>query len=182
MRQYIWQSSSWPNFTWSADALLRPLSDVRKLQGRFLRSMEDLGFAGSLQAYAAAVEEDAMQTSAIEGEKLDRESVRSSIATHLGLPSAGLRQALRAENGLVEVLLDATHNYDSPLSAERLFGWHAALFPAGHSGLHSIVAGAWRQAPMQVLSGRYGRQKVHFEAPPFERLDVEMASFFSWWE
>jgi Fic family protein len=128
------------------------------------------------------VEEDAIQTSAIEGENLDRESVRSSVAMHLGLPTAGLKPIDRATNGLVEVLLDATHNYDTPLLKKRLWDWHAALFPSSQSGLHPIVVGAWRKAPMQVVSGPYGRQKVHFEAPPPERLDTEMASFLNWWD
>ena len=182
MPQYIWQSAKWPVFTWESDVILRPLSNVRKQQGRFLHAMEELGFEDGLRAYALAVEEDAIQTSAIEGEKLDREDVRSSVAMHLGLPVAGLRPTDRAVNGLVEVLLDATHNYRLPLEKKRLFAWHAALFPSGHSGLHSIVVGSWRKTPMQVVSGPYGRQKVYFEAPPPERLEKEMASFFSWWK
>ena len=181
MPHYLWQSPNWPNFSCDSDALLRPLSDVRKRQGRFLHAMEDLGFEDGLRAYAVAVEEDAIQTAAIEGENLDREGVRSSIAIHLGLPSAGLRPAERAVDGLVEVLLDATHNHEKSFDKDRLCGWHAALFPSGRSGFHTIVTGAWRSAPMQVVSGPYGRQKVHFEAPPPEQMETEMAAFFVWW-
>ena len=181
MSQYLWQSPQWPNFIWNSDALLRPLSELRKRQGRFLRAMEDLGFEDNLRAYAVAVEEDAIQTAAIEGENLDREGVRSSIAHHLGLPSVGLRPADRAVDGLVEVLLDATHNHAQPLTKDRLCAWHTALFPSGRSGFHAIITGAWRIAPMQVISGPYGRQKVHYEAPPPERMEAEMAAFFVWW-
>ena len=182
MPQYLWQAQNWPSFTWDAEALLRPLGDLRKRQGGFLRAMKDLGFEDGLRAYAVAVEEDAIQTAAIEGENLDREGVRSSIALHLGLPAAGLRPADRAVDGLVEVLLDATHNHELPLNKDRLCGWHAALFPAGRSGFHTIIAGAWRDAPMQVVSGPYGKQKIHFEAPPPERMEAEMAAFFLWWD
>ncbi len=144
--------------------------------------MEELGFEDGLRAYAVAVEEDAIQTAAIEGESLDREGVRSSIAIHLGLPTAGLRPADRAVDGLVVVLLDATHRHAAPLTKDRLCGWHAALFPSGRSGFHPIVTGAWRNAPMQVVSGPYGRRKIHCEAPPSEHVEAEMAAFFSWWE
>ena len=181
MPHYIWQTPEWPHFQWDAKALLGPLSTVRKRQGRFLRAMEELGFEDGLRAYAMIVEEDAIQTSAIEGEKLDREGVRSSIAVRLGLPSAGLRPADRAIDGLVSVLLDATHNHENKLTKELLCGWHAALFPAGRSGFHSIVTGAWRNAPMQVVSGALGKRKIHFEAPPPERMDIEMDAFFAWW-
>lgn len=178
---YFWQSKAWPDFNWNSELLLQPLAAVRKRQGRFLRTMEELGFEDGLRAYALAVEEDAIQTAAIEGENLDREGVRSSIAAHLGLPTAGLRPADRAVDGLVEILLDATHNHAGVLTKDRLCGWHAALFPSGRSGFHSIVTGAWRTAPMQVVSGPYGRRKVHFEAPPPERLETEMTAFFAWW-
>lgn len=180
--RYLWQAPTWPNFHWNAERLLQPLAAVRKQQGRFLRAMEDLGFEDGLRAYAVAVEEDAIQTAAIEGESLDREGVRSSVAVHLGLPAAGLRPADRAVDGLVEVLLDATSNHALPLAKERLCGWHATLFPSGRSGFHAIVAGAWRNALLQVISGPYGRRKVHFEAPPPERLETEMTGFFLWWE
>ncbi len=182
MPHYLWQEPTWPHFHWDAAALLQPLADIRKRQGRFLHAMENLGFDDSLRAYALVTEEDAIQTSAIEGENLDREKVRSSIAVHLGLPTAGLRPADRAVDGLVEVLLDATHNHAQALTKDRLCGWHSALFPSGRSGFHAITTGAWRTAPMQVVSGAYGKMKVHYEAPPPERMEAEMTTFFSWWE
>jgi len=182
MPHYFWEDPKWPDFHWNSEVLLQPLAEIRKRQGRFLRAMEDLGFEDSLRAYAVTIEEDAIQTAAIEGENLDREKVRSSIARHLGLPTAGLRPADRAVDGLVEVLLDATHNHAMALTQDRLYGWHAALFPSGRSGFHAITIGAWRDAPMQIVSGAYGKQKVHFEAPPPERLEAEMAAFFTWWE
>ena len=178
---YIWQSENWRSFRFDANTLLQPLAVARKKQGRLLGIMEDLGFDDSLRASAVSLEEDAIQTAAIEGETLDREGVRSSIAKHLGLPQAGLRVADRAVDGLVQVLLDATRNYRPPLTAERLCGWHAALFPTGHSGLHKITVGAWRNSPMEVISGPFGKQKVHYEAPPPQALDDEMQAFFRWW-
>ena len=182
MPRYFWEDPSWPNFSWNTDVLLQPLANVRKRQGRFLRAMEDLGFEDNLKAVAIATEEDAIQTAAIEGENLDREKVRSSVAMHLGLPAAGLRPANHAVDGLVEILLDATHNLATALTPERLCQWHTALFPAGYSGLQNIITGAWRKAPMQIVSGPYGKTHVHFEAPPPERLPAEMAAFFTWWE
>ena len=182
MPHYMWEDSNWPNFRWNSEMLLQAFADARKRQGRFMRAMEALGFEDSLSAYAVAIEEDAMQTAAIEGENLDREKVRSSVAVHLGLSTAGLPKADRTVDGLVEVLLDAVHNHESPLEKDRLCRWHTALFPMGRSGFHDIVAGAWRTAPMQVVSGAYGKQKVHYEAPPPERLEAEMAAFFAWWE
>lgn len=181
MSPYLWQADDWPHFTWDAHVLLRPLSEVRKRQSHFLRTIANLGYDDTLQACARIVEEDAMQTSAIEGELLDREGVRSSVAQHLGLSVAGLRSANRSVDGLVQVLLDATHNHATLLTEKRVCAWHAALFPDGRSGLHSIVTGAWRTAPMQVISGPYGRQRVHFEAPLPERLPAEMTAFFVWW-
>lgn len=178
---YIWQHEHWRNFCFNSERLLRPLASVRKIQGRLLGMMEDLGFDESLRASAVSLEEDAMQTAAIEGETLDREGVRSSIARHLGLPYAGLRPADRAVDGLVQVLLDATRNYEKPLTAERLYGWHGALFPTGYSGFHKITVAAWRRSTMQVVSGPFGKQKVHYEAPPAEVLDKEMKFFLEWW-
>jgi Fic family protein len=182
MTQYVWETSNWPNFFWNSEMLINTLSEVRKRQGRFLRTMEELGFEDSLRAYAVTIEEDAIQTAAIEGEKLDREKVRSSVAVHLGLSSAGLSMVDRAVDGLVEILLDATHNHENPLEKERLCRWHTALFPLGRPGFQNIVVGAWRTVPMQVVSGAYGRAIVHYEAPPPERLESEMALFFTWWQ
>jgi len=182
MPQYLWEASTWPDFNWKSELILKSLASARKRQGRFLREMESLGFEDGLRACAIAVEEDAIQTAAIEGEKLDREGVRSSVALRLGLPDAGLRPADKAVDGLVEVLLDATQNYAQPLTKERLCCWHSALFPSSGSNLHDIITGAWRNEPMQVISGRYGKRRVHFVAPPPERIEAEMAVFFSWWD
>jgi len=182
MPHYVWGSSNWPDFHWNSEMLLQPLADARKRQGRFLRAMEELGFEDSLRAYAVAIEEDAIQTAAIEGENLDREKVRSSVAVHLGLSTAGLPKTDRAVDGLLEVLLDAARNHEKSLEKDRLCRWHTALFPMGRSGLHNIITGDWRTAPMKVVSGAYGRQKVHYEAPPPERLEHEMTSFFAWWK
>lgn len=179
--QYIWQHENWWNFRFDSAKLLQPLASVRKAQGRLLGMIEDLGFDDSVRASAVSLEEDVMQTAAIEGETLDREGVRSSIAKHLGLPHAGLRPADRAVDGLVQVLLDATRNYEAALTVERLYGWHAALFPTGHSGLHKITVGAWRISPMQVVSGPFGKQTVHYEAPPPEKLNDAMSRFLNWW-
>ena len=182
MPQYFWQSAEWPHFRWNSAQLLVPLARARKKQGSFLEAMSRLGFEDSLEAWSKVMEEDAMHTAAIEGEKLDREGVRSSIAEHLGLPYVGLRGADRKIDGLVQVLCDATHNCDKALDAGRLKAWHASLFPSGYSGLYAVRAGAWRETAMQVISGPIGRQKVHYEAPAPEQLEAEMARFFQWWE
>ncbi|MDL2269820.1 Fic family protein [Desulfosarcina sp. OttesenSCG-928-A07] len=181
MSHYVWQHKKWPEFTWNSEVLLQPLAEVRKVQGCFLGRMADLDFDEGLRAAAVAFEEDAIQTAAIEGERLDRESVRSSIARHLGLPYAGLHSADQAVDGLVQVLLDATRNHDRPLTNERLYGWHAALFPAPYSGLRRIRVAAWRDTAMEVVSGPFGRQTVHYEAPPPEQLAGEMKQYFTWW-
>lgn len=178
---YIWQFENWQDFRFDADTLLQPLAVARKNQGYLLGVMKELGFGDSLRALAVSLEEDVVQTAAIEGEALDREGVRSSIAKQLGLPQVGLRVADRTIDGLVQVLLDATQNYEMPLTAKRLYGWHAALFPSGYSGLYKITIGAWRSSQLAVVSGPLGKQKVHYEAPSPESLEREMRSFFHWW-
>lgn len=181
MTYYIWQLAQWPRFGWDAEQLLRPLADCRRRQGSLLAKLASIGLEDSLRAQAASLEEDVLQTAAIEGEHLDREQVRSSVAVHLGLDQGGLRPADRATDGVVMVLLDATRNHGEPLTAERLWSWQAALFPSGYSGLSRIVTGAWRNKPMEVVSGPLERHRVHFSAPPPEALDAEMAGFLSWW-
>lgn len=182
MHQYIWQLPLWPDLGFDAARLLAPLGDCRRRQGELSARLESIGRQDSLTAQAATLEDDAIQTAAIEGEILDRERVRSSVAEHLGLPRGGLRAADRATDGLVQALLEATRNHALPLTAERLFSWHAALFPTGRSGLAAIRVGAWRDRPMEVVSGPVGRRRVHFAAPPPEALDGEMRDFLSWWE
>jgi len=183
--QYIWQDLAWPELRWEGAALLKSLGDCRFQQGSLLAQMRELGFEIQQQARAEVLIEDALKTSEIEGERLDPNAVRSSVARRLGLPSAGL-PAIRNQHadGMVEILLDATMNHEHKLTAARLFGWHAALFPTGYSGLREIQIAAWRddrEGPMRVVSGPIGREKVHYEAPPADRLESEMKNFFHWW-
>lgn len=180
--KYIWQNKNWSNFSWQSDRLLPLLGKARQTQGKILARVKSLGLALTHEAQAEILIEEAVKTSEIEGEILNRDSVRSSVARQLGLPQAGLPRPERQVDGLVEILLDATKNYNKPLTAKRLKGWHAALFPTGYSGLHKIRVGQWRSGEMQVVSGALGREKVHFQAPPHERLDEEMKNFLSWWE
>jgi Fic family protein len=175
MVQYVWQNSSWPNFRWDDASLLRPLGKARLAQGKVLGQREYFG----LEIEAAVLTDEAMTTAAIEGERLDRDTVRSSIARRLGLPTTGLPPTERHIDGLVEMLIDATRNYTAPLTPSRLKGWQAALFPTGYSGLHRITVGEWRQAgdPMQVVSGPIGKEKVHYEAPPAASVPDEIKRF-----
>ncbi len=179
MAQYIWQLQNWTDFRWSSEMLLGPLGQARKSQGRLLGEAEYLG----LEMQAEVLTEEAFTTAAIEGEPLDRSSVRSSVARRLGLPTAGLPATERHVDGLVDMLVDATVNHERPLTQERLKGWNAALFPTGYSNLVKITVGQWRLGtePMQVVSGPTGKEKVHYEAPPSDRLDMEMDRFLMWW-
>jgi len=180
---YIWEHKDWPRLTWESGPLLPLVSQARKAQGKILAKVIGLGFELGGQAQADILTEEAIKTSAIEGERLNRESVRSSVARHLGLPDAGLTPETRSVDGLVEVLLDATGNYNKPLTAERLKGWQAALFPTGFSGFSKIRVGKWRgDEPLRVVSGPVGREKIHYEAPPGARIEKEMKRFLSWWE
>ncbi len=183
MGAYIHDLEDWPTFRWDDRRLATPLSAVRHLQGRLLGRMEALGFRETEQVLLGTLTEDVLKSSEIEGEQLEADQVRSSVARRLGIDIGGLTPADRRVEGVVEMMLDATQRYEEPLSAERLFGWQAALFPAARSGMHRITVGAWRDdrtAPMQVVSGPVGRERVHFEAPAAERLDAEMRRFFEW--
>ena len=180
---YIHELPQWPQFSWDTLALARPLAEVRHKQGRHLGKMEAMGFELRTEASLAALTTEVVTSSAIEGENLDAAEVRSSIARRLGLDVAGLPRPGREVEGVVDMMLDATRNHDQPLTADRLMGWHAALFPAGRSGMHRIAVGRWRDGkagPMQVVSGPMGRERVHFEAPEAERLEGEMAHFIEW--
>lgn len=182
---FIWERPEWPHFTWDGARLLEALGDARLRQGRLLGSMARLGFDLKLEAQFEALANEVMGSSEIEGERLDRESVRSSIARRLGVHLATVRPADRRTEGVVAMMLDATENHDAPLTRERLFGWQAALFPTGYSGLHEVKTGAWRDdgaGPMQVVSGPIGRQRVHYQAPPGDRVDAEMRTFLEWFE
>jgi Fic family protein len=180
---YIWKKQDWPTLTWDNDALVRLLAKVSREQGRLLGKMEGLGFELRDEAHLQTLTEDVVKSSEIEGEALERDQVRSSIARRLGMDVGGLIPADRNVEGVVEMMLDATGNHAAPLTEDRLFGWHAALFPAGRSGMHKILVGQWRDdsdGPMQVVSGPIGRQKVHYEAPPGDRLPDEVARFLKW--
>ena len=180
---WIHEHTNWPNFTWNAETLASKLADVRHRQGRLLGSMGSLGFELKREASLRTLTSDVVKTSAIEGEDLNPEEVRSSIARKLGIDIAGLVPSSHSVEGIVEVMLDATQQFTQPLTKDRLFDWHSALFPTGRSGMHRITVGNWRTmdaGPMQVVSGAIGRGKVHFEAPRADRLEGEMIRFFEW--
>ena len=182
---YIHERTDWPNFTWDSAKLSPVLAEVRHKQGRLLGRMEGLGFQLRNEASLATLTSDVVKSSAIEGEVLNPELVRSSIARRLGIDIGGAASINRDVEGIVEMMLDATQCYAVPLTAERLFGWHASLFPTGHSGIHKITVGAWRPAEigaMQVVSGAIGRENVHFEAPTAEKLESEMTALIQWFE
>jgi len=181
--KYIHQEAGWPKFTWDQEKLSPRLADVRHRQGRLIGRMEGLGLVLRKEAELETLTLDVLKSSEIEGELLNPDQVRSSIARRLGMDIAGAVPADRNVEGVVEMMLDATQNYDKPLTADRLFGWHSALFPTGRSGMHRIVVGAWRddaRGPMQVVSGPIGKEKVHYEAPSARRLNAEMSRFLAW--
>jgi Fic family protein len=183
MTLYIHQREDWPHFRLNQEILAGRLAAVRHLQGRLMGRMEGLGFALRAEATLRSLTEEILKSSEIEGEKLDREQVRSSIARRLGMDIGGLAPADRDVEGVVEMMLDATQKYNDPLTKARLFGWQASLFPTGYSGVNKITVGAWRKdtnGPMQVVSGPLGREKVHYEAPSAGRIDAEMRAFLRW--
>jgi Fic family protein len=180
---YLYQRKEWPKMTWDAERLAGPLANVRHRQGRLIGRMEGLGFSLRNEAVLQTLTEDVLKSNEIEGEKLDRDQVRSSIARRLGLDVGGLVVVDRHVEGAVEMMLDATGHYAEPLTEERLFGWHTALFPTGRSGMTKIAVGRWRDVqsePMQVVSGPIGREKVHYQAPEAQRVLGEMAAFLKW--
>lgn len=185
MADYIHQHPDWPRFTWRQDELATLLARVRHRQGRLIGQMLGLGFRLREEAVLHTLTEDVLKSSEIEGEVLDKDQVRSSIARRLGLDIGALAPTDRHVEGVVEMMLDATQNYEAPLTAPRLFGWHASLFPTGYSGISRIDVGRWRgdgSGPMQVVSGPIGRERVHYEAPAAPRLDAEMQSFLDWFD
>lgn len=182
---YIHEKAGWPGFRWDHERVSARLLEIRHRQGRLTGRMEGLGFQFRAEAVLNTLTEDVLKSSEIEGEKLDRDQVRSSIARRLGLDIGGLRPADRDVEGVVEMMLDATQGYDRPLTGRRLFDWHAALFPTGRSGMAKIRVGAWRddaKGPMQVVSGAIGKERVHYEAPAADRLRDEMRKFLEWFE
>lgn len=180
---YIHELKEWPNFTWDRTRLVDLLAEVRYLQGKLLGKMATLGFNFCEEATLKILTQDVLKTSEIEGEKLDADHVRSSIATHLGIDIGLPLRDTRDVDGIVEIMLDATRNYDVPLSKNRLFNWHALLFPTGRIRMHNITIGRWRDelsGSMKIVSGPIGREKVHYEAPSFDRLEGEMQRFLEW--
>jgi Fic family protein len=180
---YIWERENWPKFAWQTDRIVAKLATVRHVQGRLLGRMEGLGFRLKQEAQLHTLTQDVIKSSEIEGERLDADQVRSSIARRLGMDIAGLVAADRNVEGVVEMMLDATQNFDKPLTAKRLFDWHASLFPTGRSGMTRIKVGAWRDdadGPMRVISGPMGRERVHYQAPPAEHVPAEMKALLRW--
>jgi len=184
MAIYIHQLLGWPRFTWGAEKLSLLLTNIRHQQGKLLGQMERLGFSLQAEATLENLTLDVLKSSEIEGELLNAEQVRSSIAKRLGIEMAGMVNADRHTEGIVEMMLDATQQFEQPLTEERLFAWHAALFPTGRSGMHKITVAAWRDNPphdpMQVVSGAIGKEKVHYEAPAAELLADEMKKMLHW--
>lgn len=182
-RLYIHQQPDWPNFRWDEERLGDMLASVRRQHTRLFEGVQDLGFEWRQQASLDTLTEDVLKTSEIEGEILERVQVRSSVARRLNIDIGGVKPDNANVEGIVELLLDATGNYAEPLAADRLFEWHARLFPTGRSGWRRITIAGWRDdsdGPMQVISGPMGREKVHFEAPPASSLDWEMQTFLKW--
>jgi Fic family protein len=182
MDAHIHELEDWPHFTWDQSKIARKLAAVRNRQGRLCGRMEELGFKLKTEANLEALTEEVTKSSEIEGEILSRDQVRSSIARRLGVDIGALTPSERNVEGVVEMMLDATGKYNAPLTSDRLFGWHAALFPTGRSGMNKITVGAWRtdqSGPMQVVSGPIGR-RVHYQAPKAALLAGEMKTFIDW--
>jgi len=181
--KYIYQHEEWPDFIWDIGALSNLLADVRNTQGRLTGKMEALGFNLQNEAFLETLTADVLKSNEIEGIVLNRQAVRSSVARRLGIDAGGLPPADRNIEGIVDMMFDATGNFEEPLTKERLLGWHYAMFPMGRSGMHEITVGNWRNdstGPMQVVSGAMGKEKVHYEAPPAKVIDNEMTVFLNW--
>lgn len=180
MAKYIYEHQSWPHFTWQEKIINIVFGDVRHMQGKIIGQMNALGFSAKEEATLSTLTLDVVKSSEIEGEMLNYDQVRSSIARRLGINTAGLVPSSRHIEGVVEMMLDATQRYSLPLTEKRLFGWHAALFPTGYSGPYEIEVGQYRTGQMQVVSGAMGKEKVHYEALKPERVKVEMDKFLDW--
>ena len=182
---YIHEKDNWTNFTWNEKLVSKSLAETRNLQGRLLGKMESLGFDQQDEAVLNTLTLEIVKSSEIEGEILDLEQVRSSIARRLGIELAGAIESERHIDGIVEMMLDATQRYDLPLTKDRLFGWHSSLFPTGWSNMYKIIVADWRKdttGPMQVVSGAMGKEKIHFEAPNSDRIDSEIKNLINWIE
>ncbi|MEA3445919.1 MAG: Fic family protein [Bacteroidota bacterium] len=180
MARYIYEYDNWPEFTWNDKKIVVTLGKVRHLQGKIFGQMSALGFSIKEETILSTLTLDVLKSSEIEGEILNHEQVRSSIARRLGLEYAGIVHVDRNVEGVVEMMLDATQRYDIILNHERIFGWHAALFPTGWSGMHRIDTGCYRDGEMQVVSGPMGKEKIHFQATPAKVVKKEMNVFFDW--
>jgi Fic family protein len=176
----MYEYKNWTNFTWQETDINAIFGEVRNLQGKIIGQMNSLGFATKEEATLTTLTFDVIKSSEIEGEKLDYNQVRSSIARRLGINIAGLVSANRNVEGVVEMMLDATQNYQKPLTNKRLFGWHSALFPTGYGGMHKIEVGRYRSGEMQIVSGAMGKEKVHYEAVPANKVKEEMDKFLKW--
>ena len=179
---YIWQYPEWPSFTWNDSRLIALLSEVRNLEGKIQGMMGGLGFDVQSMTALNVMTEDVLRSNEIEGVILNSDKVRSSIARHLGIDTAGLPQPDHYTEGVVQIMMDAVTNCNKPLTPERLFNWHAALFPTGRSGMYPITVGAYRTGgePMQIVSGAMGKEKVHYEAPPSDVVPDMMTDFLTW--
>lgn len=180
MAKYIYEYKNWTNFFWRETEINAIFGEVRNLQGKIIGQMSTLGFSNKEEATLTTLTLDVIKSSEIEGEKLDFDQVRSSIARRLGINVAGLVESNRDIEGVVEMMLDATQNYDKPLTNKRLYGWHSALFPTGYSGIHKIEVGRYRSREMQIVSGAMGKEKVHYVAVPASKVKEEMNKFLKW--
>jgi len=179
---YIHEQKNWPKFTWNTELITKILGSVRHRQGKIIGQMQSLGFRIQEETMLKALTLDVIKSSEIEGEMLNQEQVRSSIARRLGIEIAGTLKVERDVEGIVEMMLDATQRFEAPLTTERLFDWHAALFPTGRSGIYKIKTADWRDEVMQVTSGPMGKEKIHFEAPAASKVPIEMSVFLKWIE
>lgn len=180
---YIYEQPDWPHFKWNSEKLLTLLTEVRNLQGQVVGKMGALGFDLKNQANLEILTQDVLKSTEIEGELLNPDQVRSSVARRLGMDVSGLVHSDRNVDGVVEMMIDATENFDKPFSKDRLFAWHSALFPTAYSGMHKVLIGHWRDdstGPMQVVSGPMGKETVHYQAPPANNIDSEMKKFIVW--
>ena len=183
MNKFIYQNQNWPNFIWNNERLITTLGNVRNLQGRLIGKMESIGFDLRNEASLETLTLEIIKSTEIEGEILNPEQVRSSVARRLGMDIAGLIPSDRNVDGVVDMVLNAIQNYNEPLSKERIFDWHFSLFPTGRSGMYKIIIGNWRDdssGEMQVVSGPMGKEKIHFQAPVANQIDKEINQFLNW--